>query len=488
MSSLSGVEPPPFQEASRCDVCKCSFNTFRRRVRVRQFFAAYDLLLPSPPLSTPSRDLYGFVQIVVAPRLPSVIVSWLLLAALVSPSSLRSRFSAPDVPFGRAGYQNAGYSSLEKPEKIQESQKGSSNFFPTGTGVGPSRETVSFGGSPYMPLFGLCGMKGAVDYSEENGATIDIGIYLFSSCSTIVDHVGGLCAMNTLPTNWHFLNMGFIRMSEYAMTALTTLLVNIEETKVNVISILNHESSRESDQYWIVARIMDHRILGKDDSPGTPNLVGATADDMSRLDIGDGVDAKSGTAMESPMLATPDCKCGMPLCICEAAFPDPVPEVKKVDIPAAQSNPRPRKATSMQRTTESVLRNAASSSSKPSTFFNVGPANRGSMDQAHAEYEVNGEGLREAIKNSDAKAVRRLLNQGVDPNYCDKQGLSLLHLAAVFNQTEIVFILMEQGASVECKNAQGETPLDCAPTMLQYKMRQKIEEKSSPGASVPSSG
>lgn len=26
------MEPPPFQEAARCDVCKCSFNTFRRRV------------------------------------------------------------------------------------------------------------------------------------------------------------------------------------------------------------------------------------------------------------------------------------------------------------------------------------------------------------------------------------------------------------------------------------------------------------------------
>ncbi|OWM83035.1 hypothetical protein CDL15_Pgr016517 [Punica granatum] len=26
------MEPPPFQEAARCDVCKCSVNTFRRRV------------------------------------------------------------------------------------------------------------------------------------------------------------------------------------------------------------------------------------------------------------------------------------------------------------------------------------------------------------------------------------------------------------------------------------------------------------------------
>ncbi|KAJ6995419.1 hypothetical protein NC653_018017 [Populus alba x Populus x berolinensis] len=28
---MSTEEPPPFQEAARCDVCKCSFNTFRRR-------------------------------------------------------------------------------------------------------------------------------------------------------------------------------------------------------------------------------------------------------------------------------------------------------------------------------------------------------------------------------------------------------------------------------------------------------------------------
>ncbi|KAF6153222.1 hypothetical protein GIB67_026431 [Kingdonia uniflora] len=26
------LKPPPFQEAERCDVCKCSFNAFRRRV------------------------------------------------------------------------------------------------------------------------------------------------------------------------------------------------------------------------------------------------------------------------------------------------------------------------------------------------------------------------------------------------------------------------------------------------------------------------
>ena len=77
--------------------------------------------------------------------------------------------------------------------------------------------------------------------------------------------------------------------------------------------------------------------------------------------------------------------------------------------------------------------------------------------------------------------------QGVDANYRDKQGLSLLHLvlfcvcvhvrtpafcpicfcscifyqsqyslqAALFNQTDIVFILMDSGASLDYKNAQG---------------------------------
>jgi ankyrin repeat protein len=48
--------------------------------------------------------------------------------------------------------------------------------------------------------------------------------------------------------------------------------------------------------------------------------------------------------------------------------------------------------------------------------------------------------------------------------------------AALFNQTEIALILMDNGANIQSKNGQGETPLDCAPAMLQYKMRQRMEE------------
>ncbi|CAI9787398.1 unnamed protein product [Fraxinus pennsylvanica] len=35
---------------------------------------------------------------------------------------------------------------------------------------------------------------------------------------------------------------------------------------------------------------------------------------------------------------------------------------------------------------------------------------------------------------------------------------------------------MDHGASMVCKNFQGETPLDCAPATLQYRMKKKMEE------------
>jgi hypothetical protein len=34
--------------------------------------------------------------------------------------------------------------------------------------------------------------------------------------------------------------------------------------------------------------------------------------------------------------------------------------------------------------------------------------------------------------------------------------MSVLHLAAMFNQTEIVFMLIDAGASVSARNGQGE--------------------------------
>ncbi|CAN6841851.1 unnamed protein product [Brassica oleracea] len=153
-----------------------------------------------------------------------------------------------------------------------------------------------------------------------------------------------------------------------------------------------------------------------------------------------------------------ECKCGMPLCICVVAPPKTSnPQATRAPPMAfPQSDPKPKSDTS-----------AKSKGSTSST--NARP------DKPQKDYEVTGEGLREAIKNGDTAGVKKLLSEGVDANYHDKQGMSVLHLAVLFNQTDIALMLMEHGASLDYKNAQGETPLDCAPATLQYKMREKMK-------------
>ncbi|OIV95301.1 hypothetical protein TanjilG_07457 [Lupinus angustifolius] len=225
---------------------------------------------------------------------------------------------------------------------------------------------------------------------------------------------------------------------------------------------------------------------------------------ISKLDIDANVDSKTKPNAENnqTVSSVKECKCGMPLCICEVIAPssDSLPQQviifiinvryhflvqpknssmffqnllqqkKSTPVVTAPSNPKTKK-------TDTVPKNRGSSStSKFSSTFNLGNVTSGTSNRPQTDYEANGEGLREAIKNGDVAAVKKLLNQGVDANYRDKQGLSLLHLAAVFNQTDIVFTLMDSGASLEYKNAQDETPLDCAPATLQYKMRKKMEE------------
>lgn len=219
----------------------------------------------------------------------------------------------------------------------------------------------------------------------------------------------------------------------------------------------------------------------KAQSPGiSSNGINAVTTQVSKLDIS--TDSDSITTQSSdnlPNSGAPECKCGMPLCICESPAAKKESAVIQVNTPTTIPVP----STSIPKKADSAPKSKAStSSSKPGSVFNQGQASSGNADLPHKDYEVSGEGLREAIKNGDAAGAKKLLNQGVDANYCDKQGSSLLHLAAVFNQTEIAFALMEKGARADSKNSQGETPLDCAPATLQYKMKSKIEEsrKSDP--------
>lgn len=192
----------------------------------------------------------------------------------------------------------------------------------------------------------------------------------------------------------------------------------------------------------------------------------AVADRFSKLSVGDDAVVNTYAPSNVPVI---ECKCGMPLCICEAPVLDPVPRQSSTTS-IAQPTPKPKKSETIPK------KQPSSSNSKPSLFFNLGQENNNSLNKGSVNYDVSGEGLREAIKSGDLNAVKKLLSGGVDANYCDKQGSTLLHLAALFNQTDIAIILMDHGADAYCKNAQGETPIECAPIMLQNKMRSKIEE------------
>jgi hypothetical protein len=204
--------------------------------------------------------------------------------------------------------------------------------------------------------------------------------------------------------------------------------------------------------------------------------IDASTDKLSRISLSKSENS-SYVGGNLSVSQTVECKCGMPLCICEA----PAPPQVQPEVSTSQYYQRPKKVVTAQHTPSDTISKStagSSGSTRPSLFFTSGQTSNVSTDKSSRGYETSGEGLREAIKNNDISAVKDLLMQGVDANYCDKQGMSLLHLATVFNHTEIAFILMDAGASVDAKNAQGETPLDCAPTMLQYKMHQKIQEAS----------
>ena len=64
-----------------------------------------------------------------------------------------------------------------------------------------------------------------------------------------------------------------------------------------------------------------------------------------------------------------------------------------------------------------------------------------------------------AVKNSDLKEVRLLLEQGTDPNSYDEDGDHLLMYATFYSSIDCMQILIEKGAHVNAKNKFDETAL-----------------------------
>ncbi|KAF6153220.1 hypothetical protein GIB67_023055, partial [Kingdonia uniflora] len=183
--------------------------------------------------------------------------------------------------------------------------------------------------------------------------------------------------------------------------------------------------------------------------------IDTTTHAFSGLNVTEDADTKAGSDLkqQNPGTDVLECKCGMPLCICEAPapVPNPIPLqvlilMQRASTVSAQPIPKPKRINNYSKDISSASNNKASS------FFSLGQLANGNLDKPSTDYDVNGE---RSIKNGDTAAVKKLLAEGVDANYCDKKGFSLLHLAAVFNQTEIAFLLMDHGASMDCKNQQG---------------------------------
>ncbi|XP_071797366.1 ankyrin repeat domain-containing protein 54-like [Asterias amurensis] len=70
--------------------------------------------------------------------------------------------------------------------------------------------------------------------------------------------------------------------------------------------------------------------------------------------------------------------------------------------------------------------------------------------------------LRTAASNGNVCEVRRLLDDGTNPNRADEKGRAALHFAVTKGSHEMVQILLDKGADVNLKDGVGNTPLHLA--------------------------
>ena len=80
------------------------------------------------------------------------------------------------------------------------------------------------------------------------------------------------------------------------------------------------------------------------------------------------------------------------------------------------------------------------------------------------------EGLREAIKAGDTALCKHLIDAKADPNYRDRQGNTPLHMACLFQRTEIAKALLLAGSDLTLKNGANELPERMASVSLKMKL------------------
>jgi len=75
------------------------------------------------------------------------------------------------------------------------------------------------------------------------------------------------------------------------------------------------------------------------------------------------------------------------------------------------------------------------------------------------KYVPMSEELKAAKRRDDPAAIRRLLEQGEDPNAVDEDSSPLLPWAAWRGYTDLVRLLLDRGADINPRGGDGETPL-----------------------------
>lgn len=157
-----------------------------------------------------------------------------------------------------------------------------------------------------------------------------------------------------------------------------------------------------------------------------------------------------------PTKKVSNCTCGLPFCICP---PDKVVEAPKEE----------RKVDNRPKSVAAAPAKRVETAPASSSFVGLGrraPA---------VTYDLKGdlnEQTRDAIKAGDVAGVQTLLNARAEARFIDRTGNSLVHLAAMFNQLDVVTMLVRSGANIWEKNPAGETPVDLAPPSLANKMKE----------------
>ncbi|KAL6992507.1 hypothetical protein U1Q18_010617 [Sarracenia purpurea var. burkii] len=106
----------------------------------------------------------------------------------------------------------------------------------------------------------------------------------------------------------------------------------------------------------------------KDDARASLDGENIVTDAVSRLDISAVADPNPKQITEKiPILSTVECKCGMPLCICEAPAPSGHAEMlKDISLPTSttQKNPKLKK-------TDAVPKNRGSTSNNKQLYVHI---------------------------------------------------------------------------------------------------------------------